>query len=137
MTAVSSKYRVKIHPDILDLRGINVLAVDFKKYKNTQEHEERFGRDAPFVKDADLKFYDVAKVHLIPLGKWNPSKSQFGNTTDAKHLVYCTHPTIPELLCVLDLLGPNAHDEIKKPSVRTAILRRAEGFGMYREQQAS
>lgn len=122
-----SDIRVLISREIAT-ESIKNLARDFKKYKLSGEHFSMFGRDVPFTDEASLHQSGVRKVHVLEIEEFNEIKSQYDNTTDKFHLVYCRHPDHSNFYCIIHVLSPDAHKQARRREFVAVAERRAEEF---------
>ncbi len=122
-----SDIRVLISPEIAT-ESIRNLARDFKKYKLTGNNFSMFGRDVPFTDEACLHQAGVWKVHVLEIEEFNEIKSQYNNTTDKFHLVYCQHPEHSNFYCIIHVLSPEAHKQARRREFVAVAERRAEEF---------
>jgi hypothetical protein len=123
------QYTVVLHPHIKSEEHIKLLAKDFKAYKNNiTPNFPLFGRDAPFTDNPHLKASNIHKVHIIDEGEYKKWKTQYENTSDLAHLVYCIHIDDPNKLCVIDFLSPTAHKQARSVGNINRMIERAESF---------
>jgi len=119
---------VKIHPELTENTKLNKLATDFKHYKKTGKSSPLFGRDSPFSEVAQLKNSNISKVHIIQENHYKEHLSQYENTSDHLHLIYCQHYLNENCFCIIHALSPDAHKEARKQEFISVALRRAEDF---------
>lgn len=128
--SLSKHYIVVAPKEFNDDPILKKLVKDFKDYKNGKHFQfPIFGRDAPFSENKQLSLSKVSKVHVFSEDDmYDKNKSQFENTTDGCHLVYCEHFNDPNFLCVLAILHPEAHKQARNNNIIDSIVKRAETF---------
>ena len=110
--------------------NLGPLISDFKDYKNgVSPPFPVFGRDVESTENQQLKLSKVSKVHVLQEeGMYDKNKTQFNNTTDSCHLVYCEHYRDPSILCVLAILAPDAHLKARDNTTLNQLINIAERF---------
>lgn len=110
MNSKKSDVKVYVSKHFPDSPQNKALVERFKQYKITADPSDLFGRDVLYDRNPQAVLNDVRHVHIIELPElYSPFKSQFYNTTDKKHLVYCSGFSDPHKFLIIDLLTPNAH----------------------------
>lgn len=122
-----SDLSVKIHPEIVS-DELRALGKDFRSYKQSGDSFRMFGRDVPFTEEPSLHQSNVWKVHVLEVEEYEYHKSQYDNTTDRFHLVYCQHPDYLNNYCLIHVLSPDAHQKARKREFVAVAERRAEEF---------
>lgn len=126
--------RVFTYTDIRALLTADQLAQikeDFRRYKETGDLPDTFGRDVPYDSDVTLDSVRSEEIwHLHLSGEdtsWSINLVQFSRTSDT-HLVYCEHALYPGIYLLITLLSPDAHSQARNNNVMTHIAEVAKRF---------
>ena len=110
----------------------DALISDFKRYKETGELPDTFGRDEhydhPYTLSA-VQSEELRHLHINENG-WPLNVVQWGRTSDT-HLVYCQGFIDSESYALLTYLSPDAHNQARNNDI---MLNLAKSAGRFRDE---
>lgn len=116
--------------DSLTKSELQSLTKDFKRYKETGQKPEFFGRDEAYDHPNTsplLKSEEVKHIHLASNDAPFLSSIQFYQTSD-KHLVYCQGWNDLSCFLLIAILAPDAHEQSRNRIIMHNLALIAEKF---------
>lgn len=123
-------FKHKVLIEALTESELEALTNDFRRYKETGQKPDLFGRDEaydhpdtlPILKSEELKH-----IHLAAGDAPFLSTIQFYQTSD-KHLVYCQGWKDPGCFLLIAILAPDAHEQARNRTIMHNLGIIAEKF---------
>lgn len=129
-------YTVTLNPSLENSETIAKIAVGIAKFEESgrENYAHFMGHYGQFENNPRAR--DLHKIHIAQIGglmsdNWQ-SKRGYNRTSD-HFAVYCEHWTNKELLQLLDIITPNAHQRID--SLITELIDKAEAFNAMTKAQ--
>ncbi len=129
----SLKIRVFKHKVLIEALAkgeLEALTNDFRRYKETGQKPDLFGRDEAYDHPDTLpilKSEEVKHIHLAASDAPFLSAIQFYQTCD-KHLAYCQGWEDPSCFLLIAILTPDAHKQSRNRTIMHKLGLIAEKF---------
>lgn len=123
-------FKHKVLIESLTKGELEALTNDFRRYKETGQKPDIFGRDEAYNHLDTLPILESEEVKHIHLAAGDApflSKIQFYQTSD-KHLVYCQGWQDPSCFLLIAILTPDAHEQARNRTIMHNLGLIAEKF---------
>ena len=125
----------------LDSEQLSRLVIEFKKYQNSSEAGEYFGRDASLDRPQSAKFAELQHIHTHPnfltglpvnmqtnqLRTWRIHGRQYDKRSDS-WLIYCHGVRMQDNILLLAFLKDDAHSRANQVSFIGQLADEAEAW---------
>lgn len=123
-------FKHKVLIETLPKDELEALTNDFRRYKETGQKPDIFGRDEVYDHPDTLpilKSEEVKHIHLAASDAPFLSSIQFYQTSD-KHLVYCQGWSDHNCFLLIAILAPDAHEQARNRTIMHNLGLIAEKF---------